>query len=193
VNSSQALLRNRIKLQQQNLARSYLYHSSSLDLEPSTTSIIDHQQHRSTPTTTTTINDIITTQSSLTTTTNNITKKSKTLPRGGEEVLINGGGHYHHHHGRSRSYQKPSATRNHHYGKHLFTSSSIDVAVTSESGIKTENQSINRTAAIDLNSNKMMPFILIVVSLTRYQSHYCLGYIINNNLILTLSSCLKSL
>lgn len=95
--------------------------------------------------------------STATTTTNSTAingqqQQSISLPRGGEEVLINGGGHYHHHHGRSRSYQKPSATRNHHYGKHLFTSSSIDVAVTSESGIKTENQSINRTAAIDLNS-----------------------------------------
>ncbi|XP_075678626.1 uncharacterized protein LOC113795615 isoform X3 [Dermatophagoides pteronyssinus] len=264
VNSSQALLRNRIKLQQQNLARSYLYHSSSLDLEPSTTSF-DHQ-HRSTPppstistqssppppptilprnpkrvhyanqpitfskslttsaancesptlssitttttatatttttgTTTTTIKPLrpailprqtstttpiiqtkpIQIQTTTTTTTNlagkfsngsNATSTATTttnstaingqqqqsisLPRGGEEVLINGGGHYHHHHGRSRSYQKPSATRNHHYGKHLFTSSSIDVAVTSESGIKTENQSINRTAAIDLNSSR---------------------------------------
>ena len=62
------------------------------------------------------------------------------LPRGGEEVLINGAGH---HHGRSRSYQKPSSR--HHYGKHLFTSSSIDVAIVAESGTKTENTSATTT------------------------------------------------
>ena len=54
-----------------------------------------------------------------------------------------------------------------------------------------ENQKQIKKGKAFNNKNKMMPFILIVVSLTRYQSHYCLGYIINNNLILTLSSCLK--
>nr|XP_046915825.1 serine-rich adhesin for platelets-like isoform X1 [Dermatophagoides farinae] len=249
VNSSQALLRNRIKLQQQNLARSYLYHSSSLDLEPydhnrnqnqnqnqnqqrSTSSppppppsssqqppppmvprhqkrvhyanqtttfskslnrenspntiqpptqsskplrpaILPRQTSTTTPaimakpTTTNATNPINQSSSSssggikfpntstttTTTTTNGQVNNHQTttnqqqqqqppisLPRGGEEVLINGAGH---HHGRSRSYQKPSSR--HHYGKHLFTSSSIDVAIVAESGTKTENTSATTT------------------------------------------------
>lgn len=46
------------------------------------------------------------------------------LPKGGEEVLINGSGHH-----RSRSSGRYSSR--HHYAKHLFTSNSIDVSVTS--------------------------------------------------------------
>ncbi|KAH9497724.1 hypothetical protein DERF_013687 [Dermatophagoides farinae] len=42
------------------------------------------------------------------------------------------------------------------------------------------------------NNNNLMPMVMILISLSRYQNHSCFGYLIDNDLILSLSSCLKS-